>query len=242
LNKELKQQIKQDELVSSLQHGWKWLQANRELARTVGLVVVGAAFIVGGVTWFQGHRTQASNAALDEALAVYARPLAAEAAGTPNLATFPTAKDKYTAAAAAFDGVERRYPTLSAGVRARYYGALCRIELGDYDTARKTLQSIADRGAAGSLEPTLARLALADVDRRTGSYDKAIAAYKQLAGDPASPLPRESTLMSLASTLEDAKRSGEAAASYREIVEQFPGSVYAAEARRRAAYLGGTQS
>jgi TolA-binding protein len=244
LKKELKQQIKQDDLVSGLDSIFRWLQANRELAGKAGLGILGALLIAGGIGYFQTHRAHASRAALSEALAVYETPLASEvgAAGGPaGQPSFASAAEKYKKAAAAFDGVERSYPTLTAGLRARYYGALCRIELGDYDTARKTLQTIADRGAAGSLEPALARMALADIDRRNGAYDKAIEAYRAMAGDPASPLPRELALMNLAATFEDAKRTAEASASYRQLVEQFPASVYAAEARRRAAYLGGDQ-
>ena len=46
-------------------------------------------------------------------------------------------------------------------------------------------------------------------------------------------------LLELASTLESARRPAEAGAAYRRIVEEFPGSVYAPEARRRADHLGG---
>ena len=46
-------------------------------------------------------------------------------------------------------------------------------------------------------------------------------------------------LLELASTLEAAKRPTEAGAAYRRLVEEFPGSVYAPEARRRAEYLAG---
>jgi hypothetical protein len=43
--------------------------------------------------------------------------------------------------------------------------------------------------------------------------------------------------MSLAATLEDANRLAEARASYRRLGEDFPASVYAGEARRRAERL-----
>src|SRR6266542_2734304 len=44
-------------------------------------------------------------------------------------------------------------------------------------------------------------------------------------------------LMSLAATLEDAKRLAEAVAAYKRLTEEFPASVYAGEARRKADYL-----
>jgi outer membrane protein assembly factor BamD (BamD/ComL family) len=50
-------------------------------------------------------------------------------------------------------------------------------------------------------------------------------------------MPRDYVLMSLASTLETAARTTEAVASYRRVYEEFPDSVYAPEAQRRAAYL-----
>ena len=43
--------------------------------------------------------------------------------------------------------------------------------------------------------------------------------------------------MSAAQTLEDAQRFAEARAAYRQLTEEFPASVYAAEARARAEYL-----
>jgi len=47
--------------------------------------------------------------------------------------------------------------------------------------------------------------------------------------------------MRLAAALEDAKRGPEAGASYKRLADEFPQSVYAQEARRRADYLTGSQ-
>ncbi len=240
LKKELKQQIKQDELLSRIGQAWTWLQANRATAQRFALVALGLIVLVVGALAFQSHRTHAANLALDAAQQLYETPLASEVtadSAPPGSASFPSAAEKYKKAAAAFDGVERAFPTLAAGLRARYFGALCRIELGDYETARKTLQVIADRQQAGALEPTLARLALADIARRTGAVDKALESYRALADDASGAVPRDHALMTLAVTLEDASRRAEACASYERLVEQFPNSVYAAEARRRASYL-----
>jgi hypothetical protein len=43
--------------------------------------------------------------------------------------------------------------------------------------------------------------------------------------------------MSAAQTLEDARRFAEARAAYRQLTEEFPASVFAAQARARAEYL-----
>ena len=50
-------------------------------------------------------------------------------------------------------------------------------------------------------------------------------------------MPRDYALLSAAQTLEDAKRWPEARAAYRQVFEEFPASVFAAEARARVEYL-----
>jgi outer membrane protein assembly factor BamD (BamD/ComL family) len=151
---------------------------------------------------------------------------------------FATAEEKYKKAAAAFEGIERRYPSLEAGQRAKYFGALSRIELRDFGAAEKVLKEMAVPREAGALEPALARLALAELYRRSGDLDKAIDAYRQYAGDTTVPTPRDYALMGLASAQEEAKKPAEARASYERLLEEFPASVYAPEARRRAEFLG----
>ena len=107
-----------------------------------------------------------------------------------------------------------------------YFGALSRIELGQYGEAEKSLKEIQARGAG--LEPDLARLALAEVYRRSGQVDKAVEAYRSFASNPSVSLPRDQALLRAAQTLEDARRFAEARAAYRQLVEEFPASVFAA--------------
>jgi TolA-binding protein len=152
--------------------------------------------------------------------------------------SFATADEKYKKAAAAFEGIERRYPSLPEGKRARYLGALARIELRDYTAAEATLKAMAAEREAGALEPALARLALAELYHRSGALDKAIEAYRQYAGDTTVPTPRDYALLSLGSVQEEARKPEEARASYERLLEEFPASVYAPEARRRAEFLG----
>ena len=82
-----------------------------------------------------------------------------------------------------------------------------------------------------------ARLAEADLYRRTGKVDKAADAYRQAAEDANLPLPRDYALHALATLLEDNGRLAEARAAYQRLVAEFPTSVYASDARSRAAYL-----
>jgi tetratricopeptide (TPR) repeat protein len=239
LKKELKRQIREDEFKTGVEHALEWGRAHTEQLR-MGLVV---ALIAGGVllglSTFRSQRTRSSEAAFAAALETFQAPVADELAeGSERPGTvFPTSEEKFKKAAAGFDGVARQWPSLPAGRRAGYYAALCRIELGDLANARPVLSDLAGRRDEAPLEAALARFALADLELRGGQVEKAIDAYKLMADDSTLPLPRDYALMRLAATLEAAARVQEAGASYRRVVEEFPQSVYAPEARRRMEHL-----
>jgi TolA-binding protein len=239
LKRELRREIKEDEFASWLEKVIAWGDSHRDELRIgigVGVVLV-AAF--GALAYFQSHRTREAERAFQEALAAFEAPVAGElpqGADRPAGQVFATAEDKYKTAAAAFEGVERRFGSMTLGVRAKYYAALARIELGQYDEAEKALQEL-QTGGKDELVPDLARVALAGLYRRSGDTDRAVEVYRSVISNPDTSLPRDYALQSLAGALEDAERYEEARAVYRELVEEYPASVYAARARARADYL-----
>jgi tetratricopeptide (TPR) repeat protein len=240
LDRELKRQIKEDEFVSTMERVVTWASARRDEVRIAAglLVVLGAAAVA--FFYFHGQRAREAENALQEALDVWRAPVEAElppTADKPTGQVFATADEKYKSAAAAFEGVERRYPSRPEAESARYYAALCRERLKQYDEAEKGLKALADRKAGARLEPTVARIALADLYRQRGQVDKAVDSYRAVVADRDFPFPRDYALMSLASTLEEANRLAEARASYKRLAEDFPASVYAPEAKRRAERL-----
>jgi hypothetical protein len=218
----------------------EWGGAHRDEVRIGAGVVVVLLAAAGALGYFQGQRAREADRAFRDALTTFEAPVASElpaGADRPSGAVFATAEEKYKTAAAAFEGVERRFGSSKTGGRAKYYAALSRIELAQYAEAEKALKEVQARGAG--LEPELARVALANLYRRSGEVDKAVEAYRGLATNPAASLPRDFALLSAAQTLEDGKRWAEARAAYRRVFEEFPASVYASEARTRAEYLQG---
>lgn len=235
-----RKQIKRDELITGFEKSMVWVKAHERETRATLIAVVAVGVLALGVTTFQGRRNASAEKAFAAALDTFHAPVAAEVAPgaeKPAVVEFATPAEKYQKAAAAFDGVERRFGSMPAGRRARFYGALCRIEMGDYAEAEKALDRLVAETERSSLESALARVALADLYRRRGETDKAVAAYRQLVDDASLAIPRDHVLMSLASTLEDARRTKEARASYTRLTEEFPSSVFVAEARRRAENL-----
>jgi len=240
MKKELKRQIKQDELVSGFQQASQWTAAHGPEVKVTVVIVAIVALAAFGFTTYVGHRRSEAESAFSAALDTFHAPVKAElpeGSAAPPGPVFASAAEKNRKAAAEFDEVARKYGSVDAGRRAAYYAALARIELGEYDAAEKALNGLAGR-REDPLQSSLARLSLADLHRRRGQLDKAIEDYRRIVDDSAFVLPRDHALLELAATLEAAKRPAEAGAAYRRIVEEFPGSVYAAEARRRADHLG----
>lgn len=240
MKKELREEIKQDELASGLEKAVAWVAAHRDEVRIGAGVAVVLLAAAGAVGYFQGQRAREADQAFRDALTTFEAPVASElAAGAERPAgqVFATPEEKYKTAAAAFEGVERRFGSSKVGVRAKYYGALARVELAQYPEAEKALKEVQGQGAG--LEPELARVALANLYRRSGQVDKAVEAYRGLATNPAANVPRDFALLSAAQALEDAKRWAEARAAYRQLYEEFPASVYASEARARVEHLQG---
>jgi TolA-binding protein len=65
-----------------------------------------------------------------------------------------------------------------------------------------------------------------------GKYDDAIAVYTELTRDSNSPIPLDGVLMQLGRAQARAGNREEAARTFGRIVEEFPLSAYAADARR----------
>ena len=237
MKRELKRQIKQDELREGVEHAGQWAKGHTDELRIGVLVAAVVVLLIGGIAYFQQHRKAEAERAFSDAAEIFHAPVVGEApeSAPPSTSnqTYASEREKYEKAMGAFEGVYRRYGSTPPGQRARYYSALCAIELGKFVDADKELREIAAKGG-DALEPALARLALADSARRQGHTQDAIEGYRKLVEDAKQPLPRDHALMRLATLLEETEKKAEAIAAYRQLAEQFPRSVYAPEARQRA--------
>lgn len=235
MKRELKKQIKEDEVISGVEHLATWVAANRQAVLigvgTAGLVLAGAW----GLSAWRANQSREAEQAFGAALEIFAAPLRSElppGAQPTTVQVFETAAEKHKKATAAFDGVERRFGSNPVALRARYFSALSRIEGDDAAAGQKILEELAAR-PGGGLESALSRLALAERLKAQGQFDKAAEAFNKLATDATFPLPRDYALLQLGEVYEAARKFGDARAAYKRLSDEFPLGGYAAEAKRR---------
>jgi TolA-binding protein len=78
----------------------------------------------------------------------------------------------------------------------------------------------------------MARLGLAEAQARAGQYDQAINAYKELAQRKDGPLPVDGILMQLGRTYLEAGKKADAQQTFNRVVEEYPDSPFAGDARK----------
>jgi TolA-binding protein len=208
-----------------------------DIAR-VAIAVAVVIALVGGYTLWRQSRNAKAEAALASALALFEAPvvpLAAPAPGSPlpvqQPGTYPTEKAKLEAALPKLMEAADAHPNTNAGIAARYYAASALASLGRFSEAEQRYQEVVDKAGNGIYGRT-GRLGLADAQAAQGKYDAAITIYRELSTDANSQIPIDGILMALGRTYLQAGRSDEAARAFSRIVDEFPQSVYAADARR----------
>ena len=150
--------------------------------------------------------------------------------GTPS-PSFATERDRSLAALAKFKAAADAYPTTDAGIFARYMEATTSMALGNAADAAREYQQVIDRAGSG-IYGQMARLGLAEAQARAGQYDQAINAFKDLAQRKDGPLPIDGILMQLGRTYRDAGKRDDAQQTFNRLVEEYPQSPFAGDAKR----------
>jgi TolA-binding protein len=230
--------LKENEFARSVGAARDALSArSRDITRLIMAALVVVVIIGGYTVWRQSRNTKAQ-AALATGLALFeapVMPIAAPAPGSPlpvqQPGTFPTDQAKYEAALPKLMEAADSYPSTDAGIAARYYAASALAALGRFPEAEQRYQEVVDK-AGSRIYGRTARLGLADAQAAQGKYDSAITIYRELSTDTNSQIPVDGVLMALGRTYARAGRHEEAARAFSRIVDEFPQSVYAADARR----------
>lgn len=230
--------LKQNEFAKTVARVREVMDTRGRDVVTIAIVVVAALAVAAGYAGWRQSRNAKASTMLAAALAISEAPVVAPVAPAPGSpmpvqqpGTFQTEQAKLEAALPKFLEAADRYPNTDPGIAARYHAAGILASLGRYGEAEQRYQEVVDK-AGTRLYGRTARLGLADARVSQGKYDLAIKTYQELTTDSNSQLPLDGVLMQLGRAYMKAGKKNEAAHAFTRVVEEFPQSLYAADARR----------
>jgi len=233
--------LKENELVAFVDRSREIVTTRRrELLALVAVVAVVAAGVIGYFAW-RSRTADKAAALLTEADTVLEAQVTTPAPPTPGqpapkapAGTYPSEQAKLEAALPKLAAVYTRYPSTESGTAARYYAANALAVLGRRADAESRYQEVIDKGGVYA---QMARLGLAELFANAGQHDRAITIYKELTAEPKGEMPVDGVLMQLGRAYAQAGRRSEAQQTYTRIVQEFPESLYAADAKKELGTL-----
>jgi len=230
--------LKENEFAKSVAHAKDVVQQRQGDITRIAVVVLVLIVAVGGYTWWRTSKNSRANQALASALAVYETPVVPvppPAPGSPppvpQPGTFQSEQEKLDASLPKFLEAANAYPDSNAGIAARFHAAAILAAQGKHAEAEQRYKEVVDK-AGNSIYARTARLGMAESQVAQGKFDSAIAVYSELSRDTTSTLPLDSVLMHLGRAYARAGKKEEAIRSFTRVVDEFPQSAYAADARR----------
>jgi TolA-binding protein len=230
--------LKQNEFARTVAHAQEVVATRGRDITVLIAVVIAALVLAGGYAWWRQARDQKASTLLAQGLSVEEAPVVAPTAPAPGspvplqqAGTYPTEQAKLEAALPKLQQAADSYPNTDAGITARYHLAGVLSALGRYAEAEQRYKEVVDK-AGTKLYGRTAKLGLADSEVAQGKYDDAIRIYQDLSTDKNSQLPVDGVLMQLGRAYKKAGKKNEAAHAFTRVIEEFPQSVYAADARR----------
>jgi TolA-binding protein len=193
---------------------------------------------------WRARQAEQAGAALAEPVGIASAPIVPPAPSEPGkppppappAGSYPSEEARSRAALDKFLAVANAYSGTAAAVTARYRAAAILAELGRNAEAEREFKAVVD-AAGSSVYGRMARLGLAEIQVRAGQYEPAISTYRELSSRADDDLPVDGVLWQLGRTYALAGRKAEALQVYRRIVDEFPESLYVADARREVAAM-----
>ncbi len=229
--------LKQDEFVHWLDKVLAWGMTHQKNLINGGLVIVGAALLLGGLSIHRSRQSATAQVLLTEALRQYHGVVRSGegALPNPNVVTFATTEEKYRTALESFEAVANDYRRYDEGRQAQYYVALCQLGLSDLEAADASLETV--RSSNHDLIWYLASRALASVRSERGDAAAAGELYRSLVEDADNPLPKDELLYALAKLEERSGNLEQARQYYDRMLSEHPASQLTGEATTRREIL-----
>jgi predicted negative regulator of RcsB-dependent stress response len=195
-----RKELKQDKVRETFEHGAEAVLSHTRLMTIVLLVIIVSAAGYLGWRLYSDRQTNQAQLGLDDAMKIYNAPLASS--GQPPLpgeATYADPSKRSQDALTKFSAVASQYPHTNPGKLARYYAALCMMDLDRLNQAAEELKKL-DAGSDKELA-ALAQYQSALIDERTGKKDDAIKVLRTLSDSGSVLVPKPMVMLELAGLL-----------------------------------------
>ncbi len=230
--------LKENEFARTMGRAREAVQTRSGDAVKVLVALLVLVAIVGGYAWWRSARESKANGLLAAALATYEMPVVPPQPPTPGSpppvpqpGTYQSQQQRLDASLPKFLEAASANPDSDAGLTARFHLAGILLALGKHAEAEQRYQEVIDN-AGGSIYGRTARLGMAEAQVAQRKFDSAIALYTELSRDTSSTLPLDSVLLQLGRAYARAGQTEEAVRAFTRVVDEFPQSAYAADARR----------
>jgi TolA-binding protein len=230
--------MKRDELATAMGRGVEYAESHARTIITAIGALLAVALLVGLWFMYRNHRTENANVALAQAIKVYQAQIdpAAPKPEDPQNPTFADEDARRAKAKSLFEKVHADFGSSDAGDVAEVYLGQIAVAEGQPDRARELwndfVKEHGDHLLAGETRVNLFRL-----DRSAGKAEEVAKTLTAMLDQSEPPLPLDVVLGELAATQEQLGKKQEAIQSYQRIVDEFPQSPYARDARQKLAEL-----
>ena len=217
-----KQLLKQDDITETASDVTHWLAAHWQKVAAAAAALVFVAGIVGIWAWMGERSRKQATVAFDAGLVSFEE---AERAGFANSPRMESALASFEQAA---DLAGDRKP----GGVARFYQGTTLYRLGRTEEALPILVKLAEDEEDGSTLDGSVKSLLASAWAETGQTEQAVSLLEEVVTANDVGFPADQALMQLGRVQQNAERPELARAAWERIVNEYPQSPAAAEARR----------
>lgn len=236
--------LKENELAQTVARTRDIVNSRPQEITFIAIGVLAVAIGVGGFFTWKASRDGKATTLLASALAVAEAPIVTPPPPAPGSAppiqppgSFRSERERLEAALPPLQRAADAYPNSDAGITARYRLAASLSELGRYAEAEQRYQEVVQKTSAKNIYHYTARLGVGEAQLAQAKGDAAVATFRDLAGDTNSGLPVDGILMQLGRAALIAGKKDDATRAFTRVVDEFPQSLYAAEAKEKVAAL-----
>jgi predicted negative regulator of RcsB-dependent stress response len=225
-----RKELKTDKVRETFEHGAEAVLSHTKLASIALIVIiVAAAGYLGWKVYFDRQSEQAQ-AAFDEGFRIFNAQIPTPGQPTlPGELTYADPQKRAEDAEVKFSAAASKYPSTKAGKLARYYSALCLMDMDKLNQASEELNKL-NTGSDKELG-ALADYQKALIAERNGKTDEAAKTLKALSTSNSVLVPKPLVLLELANMLRQSDPK-QATSVYEQLKKDYPNSSVAEEADR----------